>query len=149
MAQIGQEQTYQIHAALSIAMGGSQMILRTKSGVKKTLIYTYLGIMLVSLFGAGSLPSSYQKPVVSIGLVLTGLLLVAAVPIVWHSKTPLRGRWMHIEFSRHPLVYAIWLIFGLICGRAIISFLLTSRFGTCSASKSFPSYLTSKARLSL
>jgi hypothetical protein len=102
--------------------GGLQATLRNKSGVKKTLIYTYLGIMLASLFGAGSLPRSYQEPVVLTGLFLMGLLLVAGVPIVWYSKTPLRGRGVNIEFSRHPFLYAILVIFVLIFGGAIIGY---------------------------
>lgn len=102
--------------------------------MKKHLLYFYLGAMFASLFGAGSLPQTYQKPAIVFGLFLFGMFLTFGMTYIWLNKIPLKGRGLNIEFSKHPFIYSIWLLvvfgFGLAMLTAALAFTISHALGT-------------------
>lgn len=90
--------------------------------MKKYLLYLYLGVMFSCFFGAHSVPLVYQIPVLVFGTFLFGTLFLVGMPALWRRKASLRGRGLNVEFSRHPIIYTVWLLAVFGFGLAMVAF---------------------------
>jgi hypothetical protein len=90
--------------------------------MKKYLLYSYFAVMFSCLFGAHSVPSAYQIPVMVFGTFLFGALFLAGIPTLWRRKAPLRGRGLNVEFSKHPIIYTVWLLAIFAFGLVMVAF---------------------------
>lgn len=57
-----------------------------------------------------------------LGLFLFGMFFVIGMPVLWSKKTPLRGAGVNVEFARHPIIYAVWLLLFFSFGVAMDAF---------------------------
>ena len=80
--------------------------------------------MFACVLGGGNLSQPYQDLVLNLGLFLLGMLLVVGMPVLWHKKTPLRGEGLNVEFSKHTILYTVWLLLAFSFGVGIVIFAL-------------------------
>jgi len=90
--------------------------------MKKNLFYLYLVAMFGCILGGGSLPQPYQHLMLNLGLFLFGMFFVIGMPVLWNKKTPLRGEGVNVEFAKHPIIYAVWLLLFFSFGVAMVTF---------------------------